>query len=195
MRIQARWPLEDRAWLSLGTTARGASRALHLVRYRCAPADLGLESGLPSDADASHIWIRTRLPGDDRAPNYLRQELRDRLTGAPVVMRLQAQFHRPRPGESLEWFNASLDWDEATHPWRDLGTIELHEALDDPDTELLQFDPGNHPPTLGIPIAHSPFDYRSMGDSEARVVRALQRTRLWMYDTFGFPSFGPEMRE
>ena len=63
-------------------------------------------------------------------------------------------------------------------------------TADDANTELLQFDPGNHPMTLGIPRSSSPLDFRSMGDSEARVVRALQRFRLWMYKIFGPPSFG-----
>jgi len=167
---------------------------LHLVRYRCVPEDLGQESGLPSDDDASHIWVRSRLPGDERPVNYLRQEMRDRLALGPVRMRLQAQFHRRAPGDSLEWFNASVDWNESAHPWHDLGALELQEALEDVDTELLQFDPGNHPVTLGIPSASGPSDYRSMGDSEARVVRALQHLRLWMYGAFGFPSFDPGSR-
>jgi hypothetical protein len=166
----------------------------HLVRYRCAPADLGRESGLPDDADAARIWVRDRLPGDHRAVDYLRRELRERLDAGPVAMRLQAQFHRPRAGDSEEWYNASVDWDESSHPWRDLGILELREAIDDADAEVLQFDPGNHPPTLGIPTANRPGDYRSMGDSEARVVRALQRLRLWMYGAFGLPPLGPGAR-
>lgn len=166
----------------------------YLVRYRCAPSDLGAESGLPDDADAARIWVRDRLPGDDRPADYLRLQMRALLEQGPVQMRLQAQFHEPQPGDSDEWYNASVDWDADLCPWRDLGTLELTEPMNDADAEVLQFDPGNHPPTLGIPCSAGPSDYRSMGDSEARVVRALQRLRSWMYGAFGLPSLGSGAR-
>jgi hypothetical protein len=169
----------------------------HLVRYRCVPAGSGsgdapdeTETGLPSAGDAAHIWLRGRLASDHRPSDYLRKELAARLSSNPVTMWLEAQFHTPSPGESPEWFNASLDWDESTHPWLRLGELVLNEPLSDVDTERLQFDPGNHPISLGIPRATGPLDYRSMGDSEARVVPALQNLRAWMYGTYGLPSFG-----
>lgn len=165
-----------------------------LVRYRCVPDNDKPESGLPDDADAARIWVRQRREGELRATNYLRRELRARLAKGSAKMRLQAQFHAPQEGDSVEWYNASVDWDEAFHPWRNLGTIELREALGDVDAELLQFDPGNHPMSLSIPNATSPFDYRSLGDSEARVVRALQRIRLSVYATLGLPSFDERER-
>ena len=164
---------------------------LHLVRYRCVPDDLGPESGLPDEEDASHIWIRERRPGDARPTDYLRRELPERIEREKkVTMRLQAQFHRPDPDDSMEWYNASVDWDEDSHPWVDLGRAALDRALDDAQTEFLLFDPNNHPTTLGIPKATGPFDYRSLGDSEIRVVRGLQRVRLWLYGAYGLPSFG-----
>lgn len=166
----------------------------YLVRYRCVPVDLGPESGLPDEADAARIWVRERALGEARPRDYLRRELRDRVAHGAVKMRLQAQFHRPRHGDSQEWYNASVDWDEDCHPWRDLGTLELREVMEDADTEMLQFDPANHPISLGIPCATGPSDYRSMGDSEARVVRALQRLRLRAYEAFGLPPFDGEAR-
>lgn len=169
----------------------------HLVRYRCVPAgpDTGdaageTETGLPSADDASHIWLRGRLDSEHRPSDYLRKELAGRLQSKPVTMWLEAQFHTPSPGDSLEWFNPSVDWDENTHPWLRLGELRLTHPLSDVDTERLQFDPGNHPISLGIPRATGPLDYRSMGDSEARVVPALQRLRASMYGTYGLPSFG-----
>jgi arachidonate 5-lipoxygenase len=162
----------------------------HLVRYRCIPETDAVESGLPSDEDASHIWLRDRLPSESRPTDYLRAEMRRRVDSTGVRMRLQAQFHRPRPGDTDDWYDASVDWDERECPWIDLGQLALDRSLPDPDTELLLFDPGNHPMTLGVPRATGPFDYRSMGDSEARVVRALQRLRVWMYGVFGMPPFG-----
>jgi hypothetical protein len=162
----------------------------HLVRYRCVPEDPGQESGLPSDDDASHIWLRERLPNESRPTDYLRAELRERVERGRITMRVQAQFHTPSPGDSEDWYNPSVEWDVRECPWTDLGKLSLDRALNDADTELLQFDPGNHPLTLGIPRSSSPLDFRSMGDSEARVVRALQRLRVWMYKVLGPPTFG-----
>lgn len=163
----------------------------HLVRYRAIPDTDLPESGLPSDDDASHIWKRERLPDESRATNYLRQELIERVERQGVTMVLQAQFHTPKPGDTKDWYNPSVEWDERQCPWMTLGRMELDEAMSDVDTELLQFNPNNHPYTLGIPASQSPLDFRSMADSEARVVGALQRVRLWMYSVFGPPSFAP----
>jgi arachidonate 5-lipoxygenase len=163
----------------------------HLVRYRCVPDDDVRESGLPSPADAAHMWERGRLPDERRARDYLRQELYERVARSGASLHLEAQFHVPAPGDGGEWYNAAVDWDEAACPWLEIGRLTLDEPLSPVDTELLQFDPGHHPLTLGIPRSGSLFDYRSMGDSEVRVVRALQRLRLWMYATFGLPSLAP----
>ncbi len=94
------------------------------------------------------------------------------------------------PGDTDDWYNASVEWDERECPWIDVGRVDLDQPMSDADCELLQFNPGNHPMTLGVPRSSSPLDFRSMGDSEARVVRALQRFRLWMYKVFGPPAFG-----
>jgi hypothetical protein len=163
----------------------------HLVRYRCVPEGDVPESGLPSPEDAAHMWERGRLPGEERPHDYLRQELYERVARPGAALRLEAQFHVPVPGDGEDWYNAAVDWDEAACPWLELGRLTLEAPLSPVDTELLQFDPGNHPLTLGIPRSASLFDYRSMGDSEARVVRALQRLRLWMYASFGLPSLAP----
>lgn len=163
----------------------------YLVRYRCIPEDAGPESGLPSEDDAQKIWLRERLPDEDRPGGYLRDEICERIESGGVTMRLQAQFRRPRKGDSEDWYNASVEWDEPLCPWVDLGTLELDEVLSEADTELLQFDPSNHPMTLGIPRSGSPLDYRSMGDSEARVVHTLQRFRVWVMGIFGPPSSAP----
>ena len=159
----------------------------YLVRWRMAPWDLGRESGLPDDADCSHVWIRARRHGDTRPASYLREELKARLARGPVAFRLQAQFHRPEAGDGLAWYDASVEWDGLDHPWLDVGRVELLEPLPPAVTERLQFNPANHPPSLPIPVGASLMDPRSLGSSEYRVVRRLQRLRLWMYDTFGLP--------
>lgn len=154
---------------------------MYLVRYRLAPEDLGAESGLPDAVDAEHVWLRARRPGDGRAKDYLRQELRARVaSGTPVRMRFQAQFHESMPDLDLQWYDATVDWPQPQHPWLDLGVLTLEDALDDEYTERLEFWPGNHPSSVGIPPSNGLRDPRSLGDSEVRVVYELQRFRRWL---------------
>ncbi|MFZ5478731.1 MAG: hypothetical protein ACOZNI_18310 [Myxococcota bacterium] len=162
--------------------------ALYLARYRLAPEDLGPESGLLGEEDCTHIWARGRLPGDTRAPDYLRKELADRFAGGPVRFRLQAQLLPAGIDARESLYDASVDWPEDDVPWLDLGAVELAAALTADETERLDFSPGNHPASCGVPPARGLFDRRSLGDSEVRVMYALQRLRGWMYGAFGMPS-------
>ena len=57
--------------------------------------------------------------------------------------------------------------------------------LPDSEAEMLQFDPSNHPECLSIPRATGPRDYRSLGDSEMRVVRTLHVGDLYSADIEG----------
>ncbi len=186
-----------------------------LVRYRIVPADLEArrkESGLPSRQDEEQIWNRDRLPDEHRPSNYLREELKQRLTSqGPIQLMFQGQFHLPSPGDTLDWYNGTVDWPsyclhsecvkpkegavegeagESPHAWRDIARVTLRTPLTDAEAELLRFNSENHPPSLGIPIATGMLDYRSLADSERRVIARLQDIRLLMYRVVGLPSFG-----
>jgi arachidonate 5-lipoxygenase len=167
----------------------------YLVRYRLVPEDPSYEreSGLAGPGDS--IWTRARHPTETRAPNYLREELKRRIEGTKSVkLRFQAQFHRPEPGDDLHWYDPSVDWHAGDHPWLDLGEVRLEEPLPDEQAERLEFNSDNHPPTLGIPIADGMLDYRSMGDTERRIIRRLQGLRAWIYSVRGLPKFGNTLR-
>lgn len=164
-------------------TLRG-ERQMNLVRYRLVPVAEGPESGLPDQTDTAALWERGRRPSETRPQDYLRRGFKETLAeGHDVHFRLQAQFRvvdEPAgcTGEALSWYNAGVDWDEDRCPWRDLGRIELTRALDDARTELLRFNPGQHPiDSMGVPAAHSPWDYRSLGDAEVRVMRLMGALR------------------
>jgi hypothetical protein len=201
-----------------------------LVRYRIVPLDEDLrknESGLPSDQDADQIWSRDRLKDEHRPSNYLREELKRRLTaGSPIQLVFQGQFHLPTSGDTLDWYNGGVDWplfctnaecakaqcanpecargqcaspDDAkgpcthqkkAHEWRDIAQLTLTSPLSDEEAEWLRFNPANHPPSLGIPVATGMFDYRSLADSERRVIARLQEVRMLMYRIIGLPKFG-----
>lgn len=162
----------------------------HLVRYRCKGKGLEKESGLPSEADIAQIWNRNRLPEETRPKNYLREHLKEQLRDEDIELTLEAQFHTPQPGDTLAWFDATLDWPEDEHPWHVLGTATLTAPIPDDVTEAMEWDPGNHPQSLDIPASTGPFDPRSLGDSEERVVRVLGRWRRLMIRTLGHPWSG-----
>lgn len=186
-----------------------------LVRYRLVPLELvprgpdgepvphcptdslGPEAGLPDEADAATMWKRERRPDERRAKDYLRRELRDRLLDPtrPVEWVLQAQFHRAEDpgvasGRALAWYDASTDWDERECPWWDLGRIRLTSALSEAETEVLRFNPAHCPSAMGIPMAAGLWDYRSLGDTEVRVMKGLARFRRFLYGVGGLPSEG-----
>ncbi len=165
--------------------------AVHLVRYRLAPEDLGPESGLPDAEDVKHIWDRGRRPDAEGGPTYLRSELLERVKHGGARMRFQVQLLRAHRERDEACYDASVDWPEDDHPWLDIGTIELNETLSAADCERLAFNPWNHPPEFGVPPSRSIFDVRSLGDSEVRVMALVQRLRGWMYSAFGLPKVGP----
>jgi hypothetical protein len=103
---------------------------------------------------------------------------------------LQAQFHPYTRSGSLDWYNAGVEWDEEAKPWLDVGVITLEEALPDRATEQLFFNPWNQPESLFTPRAvDGLYDYRSLGDAEARVMHRLQKMRRVLYGLLGLPRF------
>jgi arachidonate 5-lipoxygenase len=168
----------------------------YLVRYRLIPKI--------DDPQAEQVEIVTPLTrgdfidrgrrADERRPtDYLRRELKMLLEGdrsAPLI--LQAQFHKILPGDGVYWYNPGADWNEASHPWIPLAEIVLEDTLSDEEAEQLAFNPNNTPASLGTPVATGFFDYRSIADSQRRVLRRVQSLRQWMTTTFGLPASTPD---
>jgi hypothetical protein len=159
----------------------------YLVRYRLVPSPLpDEESGLP--VKAVDFVERARRRGDHRPPDYLRSELKTRLEGKLTqVFELQAQFHQVGLGDSLAWYNPAADWKTSEHPFLTVATITLEAVLSDEDAERIRHDPDVAPQSLGTPVAHGALDYRSIADSERRVLRRVESLRRWRIDAFGLP--------
>ncbi len=165
----------------------------YLVRFRLTPtSDETLDDaarGLTDIEDLKSLWKQERRSGEPRSQDYLRQRLFDRLTeGAPVTYRLEAQFHAPQREDSLEWYDASLEWDERTHPWHSLGDLILNRLLTTAESDSLRFDPRNCPPSLRPPRGSSISDLgdpRSLATAQYRVNSILGRLRLWRRSSQG----------
>ncbi len=169
----------------------------HLVRYRLVPAAPDHEeSGLPTERDV--FSERERARTEQRAPDYLRRKLKRRLQGgATVALCLQAQFHELSSADGVHWYNPGVDWygGQGQHPWLPVGQILLVDALSDEETETLEFSPANAPPSLGTPVARGMFDFRSIADSQRRVIPRIQQLRRWMVGQLGAPSFEESPRK
>jgi hypothetical protein len=170
-----------RHWITLDGSCR-------LVRYRLVPEDRTLaESGWVRGSDLG--TPRARLPTETRPPDYLRQELRQRLAPerAHVNFSFEVQIHTPQQGDGLTWYDAALEWPVNTHPWMPLATVSLDATLPFEDTERLEFGAINHPPSLPVPLATGPRDPRSLADSERRVIAVAQALRRWQRRVRGLP--------
>ena len=134
-----------------------------LVRFRLVPSDdSGADRGVPDEADLSELWKQERRTGESRSKTYLRSELLQRLKGDGTAdFKLQAQFHSPKPGDSIDWYDASLEWNELTHPWYTIGEVELNGAINQHESEFLHFDPKRLPESLRLP---KPFGLSSFDD-------------------------------
>lgn len=167
----------------------------YLVRYRLVPEAAFTvpdwkESGV--EVTREDFIHRERQPGDARPIDYLRRDLKLLLEGEREArFRLQAQFHHPKQGNDVHWYNPGVDWSQTDHPWVDLAVLSLAEVVPAKEAERLFFNPDNAPASLGMPVSHGFFDYRSIGDSQRRVMRRVQRTREWMLEAFGAPSPSP----
>ncbi len=139
---------------------------------------------------------RERAASERRGSDYLRNELRRTLEtqranvgtdAARAKMLLQAQLHRFANGDTSHWYNPAVDWRGDEHPWLDVGTLVLHTVMPDDEAESLCFDLSYCPHSLGIPAGMLPTDFRSLGDTQRRVVGRVQAVRAWMLAAFGVP--------
>ena len=84
------------------------------------------ETGIPDALDCKQIWLGERRRDERRPSDYLRTALKRRLAGKePVTLHFEAQFHRPEPGDTLDWYNSGVDWPCDGHPWLTVAVVTL----------------------------------------------------------------------
>ncbi len=166
----------------------GDDGVLRYCKYRMVPADLGPETGIAVEPDASRPWEQDRLPDETRPEDYLRKEWPRRFKhGNKVLYKLQIQLHEPRGDDPPDLNSTARVWDSATHPWFDLLDIELDRALAHREAEALEFRVDNQPSSLGLLPATSMADYNSLAWIRSRVYPRAQRWRRWGYWLRGRP--------
>ena len=91
-----------------------------------------------------------------RPDDYLGQQLHEQFSkGQPVRFQLEVQVHDPEPSDSLNWYDASVEWNERQCPWKPMALLTLDKPLSAAESDALTFNPGNLPQSLNIPRPHS----------------------------------------
>jgi arachidonate 15-lipoxygenase len=183
MRYQSKTPLEYRA----------KDGRLRYVKFRMIPAVDGPESGLCNAADKETPWNQAPIPEERLGPNYLKDELRSRVATEGVHYRMQLQLHEWKAGDTRAVFDAARPWDESTHPWLDLATVELTEILPWEANVATQCMLSNRPDSLAViePLSiHDPpsLDHLRLAGVWARRARRLANS------LFGIPAPIPDAR-
>ncbi len=159
----------------------------YLVRLRVIPANTqteitDLEQGIPAIDDLQHLWVRERHQDETRRPDYLRQELSQQISAnGSVAFQLQVQFHEPGSNDSLDWYDASVEWDITACPWYPLAEVTLTETMDKQEGENVRFDPSNLPPSLHVPSSPnlaSFTDPRAIAAARFRIAHVIGQCRI-----------------
>ncbi len=132
-----------------------------IMRFRIIPHPLdgqlgktaGLAcQGLPDDEDLQQLWQQARRSGEMRPDDYLGQQLHEQFSkGQTVRFQLEVQVHDPEPSDSLQWYDASVEWNERDCPWMPVALLTLNKLLSEAESDALMFNPGNLPQSLNIP--------------------------------------------
>lgn len=171
----------------------GEDGVLRYAKYRLEPADGGPETGLMTKDELRNRWKEAVAPGETRGPNYLKQELAERLTRGPVRYRLLIQLHTPQPDDSPEILNCNVAWDEATHPYLELATVELESVLPREQGERMRFSLGHHPPSLGVLPSECVDDYNSLNYMRHKA-DLVKEFRVHFNSAWGTPDPVPDER-
>jgi arachidonate 5-lipoxygenase len=162
-------------------------------KFRLIPEDRGPETGLIPLSELEDRWVEVAAPGEPRSQNYLKEEFAERVKRGPVVYHLQIQLHTPSPDDSPEILSCSVAWDEATHPFMDVATVEVDTLLSLDENNLMRFAVDHCPPSLGVLPAESIDDYNSINYMRAASASA-KSARLFFYKIFGMPKPVPDQR-
>jgi len=167
-------------------------RKPRLVHFRAVPWEPRLDTdGLPTGSDLLLSWERARLPTETRPADYLRSSfIRDLQAGRPRKYRLQLQLHETGPDEPNETFSVAREWEPASHPWIELGELTLTSPMSEEDAERFRAGLYNMPDSLGVPMAETITDYRSIGSMRVKVYPRVQALRIAMARVLGRPGPG-----
>eukprot|EP00092_Neocalanus_flemingeri_P065524 GFUD01079698.1.p1 GENE.GFUD01079698.1~~GFUD01079698.1.p1 ORF type:complete len:1168 (+),score=312.67 GFUD01079698.1:40-3543(+) len=130
-----------------------ASGVEHYCKFRIVPAEEGPLELMPEETQRT-MWNRNADKDDKRPIDYLRREMKKRLSEGTVQFKLEVISKEKTGNESNIFFHPSSDWKQ---PWKTLALINLTETVDDErmwwgDGRIGGWagNPGDLPPGLSI---------------------------------------------
>ena len=119
------------------------------------------------------------LAEEHRSVNYLKDDWADRVRAGGVRYILQVQLHEVSADDSPEVRNPLWPWDESTHPYMDLATIEITEVFSPEESAWLGFEITNLPPSMALLPAASLDDYNSLNYFRKQSIWAIRARRAF----------------
>ena len=154
---------------------KGTSR---FIKLRAIPKEMEIESGLLSSEQQKRAWIQNRLDDNEKPQQYLAEEYRERIGKGTINYSLECQVREFKAGQDTdEFFNLARYWDDTAYPWHPLGEFTIENALDESETDALEFWLGNLPEGLEFVKSVSPDDYNSIAESRIKVYPLAQKLR------------------
>ena len=130
----------------------------HYVRFRMVPAeDVPLE--LLSEEDQRNFWNIAHgqvEDGDERSPNYLSDDVKERIENGGIQMKVQIQVAAEDEAENLAFFHPDAAW--PGKEWLHLGTINLTGLAGDDYIRGARTNARNLAPEMSLVPPVSPKD-------------------------------------
>ena len=130
----------------------------YYAKFQMVPAeDVQLE--LLSEADQRNFWNIAHgqvEKGDTRSPNYLSDDVKERIQKGGIQMKLQIQVAAETEAENLAFFHPDAAW--PGREWMHLGTISLFSLAGDDYIRAAKANIRNRPPEMSLDPAVSPKD-------------------------------------
>ncbi len=171
------------------------------VRFRLIPTSRAPEepplnpewvAKVAADAALARIAADQRAkPDEARTVNYLKEEYAARIAAGPIHHILQIQWHEVQPDDPDAIRNPLEPWDEATHPWKDLATVEITEPLTYVEQDHMAFEVTHMPRCMFMLPAKSVHDYNSLNYMRKHAAWSV-RARWVLAKYFGRP---PEFKD
>lgn len=118
-----------------------------------------------------------RLPSETRAPDYLKEEFKERISREPVKYKLQLTLHEARSDDPPAILNIIRYWDEASHPWLDVADVSLTALLTPDVTDGLKLNCSNLPSSLYLLPARTIYDSNCIAHIRKEVYARTQKIR------------------
>ena len=131
----------------------------HYAKFQMVPAEDDVPLELLSEEDQRNFWNIAHgqvEEGDTRSPNYLSDDVKERIEKGGLRMKLKIQVATEAEAENLAFFHPDAAW--PGREWMHLGTIHLSSLAGDDYIRAAKANTRNRPSEMSLDPAVSPKD-------------------------------------